>query len=422
VRDASWIVPAALLSLTALGGCSESDEPTQPNTPEPVTVRVAYCNGNQPNWVAFQDGDNGWTHITPVTMGDTITYQYVFGRNSGGIATQSSGGGGLTILEVFFGTPTELATVGNTKTIYCGTPASKALLGTVAGVDTNESALIAGHISHTTANPAGMFALMGIGSGPHDLFAARHTRSSGPTALTRIIVRRAIDLPDSTVLPVLDFGSPEAIVPVTGTVTVTGLGPEGATTVLRVITRTSEVLLSPLLSASTTPARPYAALPLGELRTDDIQGILASAVSGSATRTAEFYFQAPGNPTLALPTALTRPTIDTVATTPALRLRARYVAQADFDRQASIQYQQGTTTIVGVSMTAAYAALSTNGYELVVPDLSGVTGFNSAWALHPGSPTIWTAGRIGGTVGLGVNAIPSEGAVRRSAFDTDTIP
>lgn len=422
MQHASWIVTAAFLPLGALGGCSESTAPTQGQTPGPVTVAVAYCNGSQPDWVAFQDGDGAWTRATPAMMGDTISFQYVFHANRGGIATETRDGGGLTNLLVLFGAPAEIPTAGNTKALFCGTAASKALLGTVAGLDTNEAAVISAHVARATARPDNTFALQALGSGPHDLIAARHTRTGGLTAVTRIILRRDVDLPDSATVPLLDFGSPEALTPVTATVTVNGIGPEGATSVVRVLTKTSEVLLSLPPNASLDVARPYAALPLAQLRGDDVQEVLASAVNGSASRSTAFYFRSAADRIIALPAALVRPTIDTVVSAPVLRLRARFVAQADFDRAASIRYQQGTTTIVGVSMTAAYAALLTNGYELVVPDLSGAAGFDPAWALHAGSQVICIAGRVGGTLGLGANAIPGDGSIRRDAFDTDTIP
>jgi hypothetical protein len=414
---------ATFLALVALGACA--DEPIdQPSTPQPVTVRVSWCSGLEPDWVAFQDGDGAWTRAMPVATGDTTTYQYVFQANRGGIATLTEYGGPLTQLAVLFGSPAEIVIPGNTKTVYCGTPASKTLLGTVAGLGANESAVIGGHLSRITATSAvgDTFALQGLGGGPHDVLAARLTQTGSETAVTSFIVRRAVDLPDSTVLPVLNFSSAEAIVPITASVTVGGLGPEGASTAIRVLTRTTEVLLSPLPTASLDVTRSYAALPLSELQGDDIQEIVASALNGGASRTLLFYFLAPANRVIAIPAALTRPTIDTVATTPALRLRARFVAQADFDRERTISYQQGTSTIVSVAMTAAYSALLANGYELIVPDLSGVAGFNSTWALHPGAKIIWTAGGFGGTLGPGANAKPADGSIQRLAFDTDSLP
>ena len=70
---------------------------------------------------------------------------------------------------------------------------------------------------------------------------------------------------------------------------------------------------------------------------------------------------------------------------------------------------------VSVAMTDAYARLSGNGYDLVVPELSNVPGFDASWALHATVGMPWSVARIGGTLGLGPDAIPTDGAVQRSA-------
>ncbi|HMC68462.1 MAG TPA: hypothetical protein VKJ07_04850, partial [Mycobacteriales bacterium] len=118
--------------------------------------------------------------------------------------------------------------------------------------------------------------------------------------------------------------------------------------------------------------------------------------------------------TLTLGAPLIPPTFSTVATAPALRLRAHFVPQSEYDRSAVVVYQQGTTTFVAISMTAAYAALTETGYDLVIPDLAGAVGFDPAWSLHPGATLLWSAGRIGGTLGLGRDAVPSDGTVQRT--------
>ena len=56
------------------------------------------------------------------------------------------------------------------------------------------------------------------------------------------------------------------------------------------------------------------------------------------------------------------------------RLRARFVAQPDYDRLTTVVYDPPVRpAIVAVSMTSAYAAL-TGGYDLDVPDLSADCG------------------------------------------------
>ncbi len=428
MSKAPGVVGGLILACAALSACSDpgNSSPGEPSTPPgPETVQVAYCSGLQPEWVAFQDGDGPWTRAAPTATGGNTTFQHAFQTNRGGIATLTLDGGGLTVLSVLYGAPAELATAGVTKALFCGDPVSKTLLGTVVGLDTDESAVVSGGLlsrSRVAPNGGGGFALKALPSGPHDLIAARTTRVNGQDAVTGFILRRDVDLPDSTTLPVLDFTSPEAFPPALASLTIDGIGPEGASAGVRLITGTSEILLSPVLGAPHDAVRPYPALPTARLRPGDLHVLSAAAAIDAAGRIAQLYFRSPSDRTLTLPAPLLRPTIDMVATAPFLRPRARFVAQGDYDRAASITYQQGTTTIVSLSMTAAYAALTGGGYELVVPDLSGTPGFDPAWALHPGHLLLWTAGRTGGTLGLGVDAIPSEGATQRSAFDTDIIP
>ena len=65
-------------------------------------------------------------------------------------------------------------------------------------------------------------------------------------------------------------------------------------------------------------------------------------------------------------------------------------------------------------MTSTYADLTATGYDLILPDLSGVQGFNPQWALRPGTAISWIVSRVGGTLGLGSNAAPTDGASVRN--------
>jgi hypothetical protein len=414
-----------ILAGAALSACSSSSPAGPYPPPGPQAVQVAYCNDQKPAWVAFQDGDGPWTHSLPNVAGPNTIFEHEFQSDRGAIATLTLAGGGLTQLSVLYGSPTELATAGATRTLFCGEPVSKTLLGTVAGLDTNEAAVVSGgFFSHIQTNPAigGSFALKTLPSGPHDLVAARTTRTNGQAALSSVILRRDVDLPDSATLPVLDFTSPEAFAPATATLTIGDLGAESAMAGVRLITATSEVLLAPPPSASFAVTRVYAALPATQLRAADLQALNVSAVSASGSRSTQLYFRSIGDRFLSLPAPLTRPTFDTMATTPSLRLRARFVPQTDYDRAALITYQQGRTTIVSVTMTAAYAARTASGYDLIVPDLTGTAGFDPRWAVQPGRTVLWTAGRIGGTLDLGQDARAHDGSTQRSAFATDSIP
>ena len=82
--------------------------------------------------------------------------------------------------------------------------------------------------------------------------------------------------------------------------------------------------------------------------------------------------------------------------------------------------QPARPAFVVVSMTPAYAA-RIGGYDLDAPDLSTVPGFDAAWALRPGLTTSWTASRVGGTLPIGRNAVPVDGATRRTVWLQDVL-
>ena len=408
----SWV----LLLIAAVTACSDGTLPSvPPPPPPPVSVAVAYC--IQPAWVAFQDGDGAWTRAQPVLSGSNTTFRSEFSAGRGGIATLSRAGDNMTVLSVLYGTPAELVTAGDTNPRDCGPAPAKTLLGTVAQLEPNETAFVSASFnSRVRVSVERSFELKGLASGPRDLLATRTTRIDGGDVITRFILRRDIDVPDSTTLPVLDFASAEAFAPAVANVSIDGLGAEAAASGTRLLTNHDEITVSLLIGLTTDVTRPYVALPESQLLASDLQ-ILSASVSAATTgsaRSATLYFRTPTDRTLTLGAPLIPPAFSTVASAPALRLRAHFVPQSEYDRSAVVVYQQGTTTFVAISMTAAYAALTETGYDLVVPDLAGAVGFDPAWSLHPGATLLWSAGRTGGMLGLGRDAVPSDGTVQRT--------
>ena len=408
----SWL----LFFVVAVSACSDGTLPSAPPPPPPpISVAVAYC--IQPAWVAFQDGEGAWTQAQPTPSGSNTTFRYEFSAGRGAIATLSRVGGNMTVFSVLYGTPAELVTAGDTNSRDCGPAPAKTLLGTVARLDTNETAFVAASFnSRVRVGVDRSFELKGLASGPRDLLATRTTRTDGSDVITRLMLRRGVDVPDSSTLPVLDFASAEGFAPAVANVSLDGLGAESAASGTRLLTERDELTVSLMIGPTTTVTRPYVALPESQLLAGDLQ-ILSASVSAATTgsaRSATLYFRTPTDRTLTLGAPLIPPVFSTVASAPALRLRAHFVPQSEYDRSAVVVYQQGTTTFVAISMTAAYAALTETGYDLVIPDLAGAVGFDPAWSLHPGATLLWSAGRIGGTLGLGRDAVPSDGATRRA--------
>jgi hypothetical protein len=70
-------------------------------------------------------------------------------------------------------------------------------------------------------------------------------------------------------------------------------------------------------------------------------------------------------------------------------------------------------------MTPTYAAL-TGGYDLDVPDLLNTPGFDPSWSLASGVVN-WTAVRTGGTLPIGLDPLPFDGATRLTSITGGTL-
>ena len=169
--------------------------------------------------------------------------------------------------------------------------------------------------------------------------------------------------------------------------------------------------------------RPYFAIPEARLLPGDLQVLFASGhgASPNSVRSAARFFHAVQDFTIGLGADVVPPTFSTIATAPTLQLRARFVNQSEYGRQTSVSYQEDSTRLVSVSMTQDYALRVGGVYDLVIPELTGVAGFDRAWALSPTNSLRWSAARVGGTLGLGIDPAPFDGATQRGAFISDVL-
>jgi hypothetical protein len=381
---------------------------------------VSYCAAVAPTWVAFRDGDGEWARETPSIVGSTTTFRRSVTGNRAAIASLTPVlDGEFSVLRVLYGTPDELSSDGDTTSSDCLTGAVKSLRGTVAGIATTEAAFIAvGPLARTGVVPReGLdFTIDGVAAGPQDLLAVRTAQAAPP----RIIIRRDLDLPNGSVVPTLDFASAEAFDMVTATLTIANLGGDANPVVdFSVLTTPHGEFFLPIAASGIGSPQPYLALPADKLLAGDMERLHVSA-NGTSSRTADLYFRTPTDRTVTLGSRIEAPTISVIAAGATPRLRAHYVAQADYDKLSSIVYSQPTSTgFVAVSMTPAYAALA-GGYDLDVPDLGSVPGFDPSWALRAGVVN-WTATRSGGTLPLARDAKPVEGATRLTSLTQGTI-
>lgn len=420
----AWMTRGALLAALAFvsSACADGDAPpVAPPGDLRTPLDVVFCRRTAPQWVAFQDGDGTWSRAQPIADGPRVRFHHDFSANRGAVATtRALVSPASTALEIQYGAVAELAAVGDTTSTPCADAGLVTLSGSVAGLQTNDVAVVtAGFTSRETLLPSSegfKLTLRGPPAPPQDILATRARIAGDNVTVTGFILRRAVAARDTDTLPVFDFDSPEAFMPTIRNLTITGLGPDDfiAFTGLRTAHSVSVVL--PVTSDDATAMRPYYAVPASHLAAGDVQFLTARAASASTgvLRRATAYFRAPIDVTLAFGGEVVPPEVSVVASEPTLRLRAHFAPQGNYDRLTTITYRaQGA--VVSVAMTDAYARLSGNGYDLVVPELTGVPGFDPRWALRGGSGVNWSVVLIGGTLGLGLDAVPTDGATQLAA-------
>jgi hypothetical protein len=232
-----------------------------------------------------------------------------------------------------------------------------------------------------------------------------------------MIIRRLPAVVDGASVAPFDFASAESFAPAAANFTIQNLPAEGGPATLSLRTANAESIIAFLTSPGTATTRPYPGVPESRLEPADLHILTVSAGSPTlfGTRSSTVYFHSPVAQTITLGAPVSAPALSVLSTTPTLRLRARFDDQPDYDRLTSITYHQARAATVTVSMTAAYAARSATGYDLVLPDLSSVAGFDRSWTLQPAVGLQWIASRTGGTLGLGSDAKATDGSTRRTA-------
>ena len=414
------VTTTVAICATVLSACSD-DPVAPPTTSNPKTsVSVAYCPATAPMWVAFRDGDGTWVREAAVGASPQ-TFHHDFETDRAAMASVTSVfGDQFVVVRILYGKPDELAAEGDTLSPLCITEAPKSFRGTLAGVDETQGATVSfGPFGRTSVQPLlGLdFSVEDVPNGPQDLFAVRTARGQSPT---RIILRRDLDLPNGSTLPTLDFGSDEAFDVVTPTVTIDNLRSEPAVSSTILMTRRATFALPLPPNPNATGTQSYVSLPGAKLVDGDIEQLHVST-GGPTFRSVDAYYRQPANRTVRLGDGMPTPTITVLAGEPSLRVRARFSTQADYDQLTSIVYEQPDRPVfVALSMTAAYAS-RTGGYELDVPDLTAVSGFDPGWTLRPNVFMSWNASRTGGTLPIGREVRPTDGAIRRAVTTQGTL-
>ena len=420
-----------------------------------------FCSaGDTPLWFAVQDGDGAWTRVTPT--GSTFKFNvtsakggvaFVTGATFASVASASrtlaarmstdlqkvlllrnrpsprrayaasalADGFSLTI---FYGTQAELNSQGTNR---CLPGTGKTVNGNVANVEPGQAATATlGPSSATIVGGAGTaFQLTKVPDGALDLIASR---SSTNSVVDKVIIRRGLNQPDGSTIPVLDFDAAEAFAPATANVTVGNLNGEAAE--VSTLYFTSSGAGGAVLAPATVPGpSPYTyyGVPAAKQAAGDLHLVQAAAYPNSQdltqSRSSALFFKDPTDRTVTLGPALSPPTVSPAATTPYVRFRATGPIQTQYSKAVVAVFTQANATQFHhavISASEGYLAGAFT-YDLTVPDFTGVSGWDNDWGPAAGTTTEWIV-RASGYTGAGVGMpVPVEGVTFSSAARSGSI-
>lgn len=380
-------------------------------------VLWSFCDPTRvPRLFAYRNGTSGtWFAAVNDTPRDFVS---TFSQPVGSIAYVYTDGV-VTRTDVFSGTVAELQAQANQECIArpAATKSYSVFVGGMTGLD--QTALSIGNAA-TLASPSQPIAqLVGVQSGPQDLFATRlETVITSTVTRTpnRMLLRRGVEAADGATLPSIEMAGSESFVPASSTVTIeNALGQAVALSGLFVTAANGNGIATYAEAPSTNSIRQYFGLPTPLLLGSDLQGLKAVATGTGTVRTIQSYYRSVADRVITLGPELGIPTYTSTSIGGLITPRVRVPIAAEYANLFAATYTQNN---VAVTVVATRRFFSTGATEFVleVPDLASLSGFQSEYGLgqNINTQTTVTASGSSSTAGL-----PMNGLILRSASRVD---
>lgn len=397
--------PMVALSVSCTDGVTTID-------PTLDEIVLAFCASELPTWFAFRNEGGSWTRVQP---GANNTFAFDASDRVAIAMTFDFGTSRMT--DVYYTHVNELLPLSNRACTE--TSGTKTVNGSVSGLGTNESAQISMSSSSASAFPLQSgWSLTNVVNGPQDLIAHRELTGVGNNSTpNRVIVRRNQNPVSGSTLPVLDFAGTEGQAIATNTLSVSGLlsGESNYYDIdFMTATGTSHSLyVSPFF---TSPSQTLYGVPSGLTQTGDVHkvNLNADAASQTSYRTVLHWYRNPASKSLVLGAALNTPTIQTITSTPYVRMRTTLQSQVDYPDFATAYFIQSSRSVF-VTVTAAHFSGTPTTWTNEIPDFSAAGGYPTNAGLQSGTSTQWFVEAFDGTLESYISATPTDGATVRFA-------
>jgi len=324
-----------------------------------------------PSWVAAQDGAGAWTQVT----GASELFRFDVNSASGGFAFAE---GGNTI-SVRYMTRAELTA---TPIDMCANALGpKTIIGTAVHTNIAEQSVYRlGGGSGASSGAAPGFSITGVRNGVHDLIVW------GPMfpLIQRGLIRRDVDLPNGGSLGAISLGGIEGFTPTQRVLTLSGFGAGEQFAFTVSYLTTASCTINQLYSANSTSF--MYGVPDTLQRSTDFHMVTALATTLTSSRSASEVFHTMANRTIVFAPALSVPVVTTLpGSYKRLQVSAGSIS-GQFNSALALRYGDGVRTM---SVSTTMGAASASPIVLAMPDLSGVSGWPSSYAVSSTAAGTW---------------------------------
>ncbi len=370
-----------------------------PATTGNITWRICSSAPRYPSYfVAVKDGSSAWSRVVPGDNGTSYSFNVVQPTASVAWVTIDSG---VARTTVYNATQAELTALGASDCALYQNVSSRGANGTLTGLTPTQQALIGmGWWSTSAASPLGNpivnYSVLNLPAGTLDLIASRvATDGNFQTLADRMIIRRGLDPAAGVSQPLLDFNSAEAFTPTTATWTVNNNGGAsfGLTEVFTTAGASSaELTPGPGIDRSST-ARTVYGVPLAKTVAGDLHQVvltIGTLATQRASRQIVTYVRTVGDRTLAFGPVLPAPAVTSVSVAGAGMVRATGTLPTEYSSGVALDVKSTgpTARFATVNTTRGFLGGSAS-YDVRMPDLTQVLGWDRTWSIQPGTLTNW---------------------------------
>jgi len=404
-------LPTLALAAAVVGACG-TDKAIGPGGIGPkTTVSMNFCALAVPSWLAVQNTGGAWTRLSPNTQG-VLTFDATE-KVSVAIVLDFLGSSITQVLNV------SAAELQGANLISCeGGFGSNLVSGSAAGLTGEQVARISGANSQAGASASATnWELTGLPTGTIDVVATRFATAFTQPA-DRIIIRRGI-IPNAQGTPIstLDFGAAESHAFESNTVTFTGVASDFVNVGTDLVTVNGTFHTLGFLSSISASAFNYVSVPAALRVATDFHILTGFAANSNGDREITHFYNTPANKTLVFGPMVSTPTLNTISTSPNLRVRAIVPAQAEYPTAMLVEFGQaigqlGSRSVIVIT-TAGFLGGAPATWDLAVPDMSRA-GYQPAWGLS-NSGYGWSVTGFSGDINVLVGGTPIDGATITTA-------